>query len=54
MEKLQFYDKNDDINIMSLSELKNILYNDKNISNESKNVIQNIIKDKIKNQRLIE
>ncbi len=49
MEKLQFYDKNDDINIMSLSELKNILYNDKNISNESKNIIQNIIKDKIKN-----
>ncbi len=49
MEKLQFYDKNDDINIMSLSELKNILYNDKNISNESKIIIKNIIKDKIKN-----
>ncbi len=49
MEKLQLYDKNDDINIMSLSELKNILYNDKNISNESKIIIKNIIKDKIKN-----
>jgi hypothetical protein len=49
MEKLNLYDKNDDINLMSLSELKNILYNDKNISNESKNIIQNIIKNKIKN-----
>jgi hypothetical protein len=49
MEKLNLYDKNDDINLMSLSELKNILYNDKNISNESKNIIQNIIKDKIQN-----
>ncbi len=52
MEKLQFYDKNDDINIMSLSELKNMLYNDKNISNESKDIIKNIIKDKIKNSLL--
>ena len=53
MEKLQLYDKNDDINMMYLSELKNILYNDKNISNESKNIIQNIIKDKIKNSLVI-
>ena len=49
MENLKLYDKNDDIYIMYLAELKNMLYSDKNISDESKNIIRNIIKDKIKN-----
>ena len=49
MENLKLYDKNDDIYIMYLSELKNMLYSNKNISDESKNIIRNIIKDKIKN-----
>jgi hypothetical protein len=49
MENLKLYDKNDDIYIMYLSELKNMLYSDKNISDESKNIIRNIIKNKIKN-----
>ncbi len=46
------YDKNDDIYVMYLSELKNILYSDKKISDSSKSIIQNIIKDKIKNSLL--
>ena len=53
MEKIKLYDKNDDIYIMYLSELKNILYSDKQISDESKNIIQNIIKDKIKNSLVV-
>ncbi len=41
------YDKEENIYLMSLSELKTTLYSDKKISKESKQIIKNIINDKI-------
>jgi hypothetical protein len=41
------YDKEENIYLMSLSELKTTLYSDKKLSKESKQIIKNIINDKI-------
>ena len=47
MDKLNFLEKDNDIYIMSLSELKNMLYTNKKISDKSKNIIKTIITEKI-------
>jgi hypothetical protein len=52
MEKLKLYDKEDNVYIMSLCELKNMLYTDKKINEESKTIIKNIIAEKIKDSLL--
>jgi hypothetical protein len=49
MDKLKLFEKNHNIYDMFLSELKNILYNNKKLSEESISIIKNIIQDKIKN-----
>lgn len=49
MDKLKLFEKNDNIYDMYLSELKNMLYNNKKLSEESINIIKSIIEDKIKN-----